>query len=46
MLKKLGFSVAEFEAIMALPPRPHLDFKSDQWIVNLMLHVRDALPAR
>ena len=46
VLKKLGFSAMQFEAIMAQPPRPHLDFKSDQWIVNLMLRVRDALPTR
>jgi N-acetyl sugar amidotransferase len=28
--KKLGLSLAEFEAIMAEPPRPHLAFASDQ----------------
>lgn len=29
VLKKLGLSEAEFDAIMKLPPRPHSDFKSD-----------------
>ncbi|MBN1558526.1 MAG: N-acetyl sugar amidotransferase [Lentisphaerae bacterium] len=28
VLKKLGYSEAEFEAIMATPPRPHSDFPS------------------
>lgn len=28
VLKKLGFTEAEFDAIMAQPPRPHSDFKT------------------
>jgi N-acetyl sugar amidotransferase len=37
VLKKLGFSTAEWEAIMADPPRSHLDYPSDSaYIVPLM----------
>lgn len=44
VLKKLGFTAAEFDAIMKERPRLHSEFKSDQWLVDLMLRVRDLLP--
>lgn len=31
VIKKLGFSEAEFEAIMKAPPRSHAQFASDRW---------------
>jgi N-acetyl sugar amidotransferase len=34
--KKLGFSDSEFSRILEDRPRPHLDFKSDQKLVDLM----------
>jgi len=46
VLKKLGFSSEEFDRIMAEPPRSHAEFKSDQWLVDLMHKVKRLLPAR
>ena len=37
VLKKLGFSNNEFDKIMSEAPRHHLDFKSDEWIIQLYL---------
>jgi N-acetyl sugar amidotransferase len=36
VLKKLGFSNQEFAALMSETPRPHLDFASDQRLVDAM----------
>ena len=36
VLKKLGFSDAEFGAIMATPPRSHADYRSDRWLVSAL----------
>ena len=36
VLKKLGFSDREFAAIMSEKPRPHLEFASDQRVVDVM----------
>jgi N-acetyl sugar amidotransferase len=35
VLKKLGFTDAEFDEIMAMPPRPHASFASDRWWMDL-----------
>ncbi|UYQ92423.1 N-acetyl sugar amidotransferase [Chitinophaga horti] len=35
VLKKLGFSEEEFGAMMAAPPKQHLDYASDEWIFNI-----------
>lgn len=43
VLKKLGFSSDEFDRIMAMPPRSHAEFRSDQWLVDLMLRVRSLI---
>jgi N-acetyl sugar amidotransferase len=32
ILKKLGFTEKEFDAMMKEPPRSHLDYKSDDWM--------------
>lgn len=43
VLKKLGFSDDEFDQIMKAPPVSHGAFKSDQWLFNLLIKVRDKL---
>ncbi|GCC52465.1 N-acetyl sugar amidotransferase [Chryseotalea sanaruensis] len=35
VLKKLDFSEAEFDAMMAAPPKSHLDYKSDDWMFKI-----------
>lgn len=37
VLKKLGYTEAEFDAIMAEPPRRHLDFPSDETYIAPLL---------
>lgn len=44
VLKKLGFSIPEFDQIMRESPRLHSDFNTDQWLVDLMLKVKKLLP--
>jgi N-acetyl sugar amidotransferase len=39
--KKLGFSKQEFEHYMVAPPRSHYDYKSDQWVYDLMLKLKN-----
>jgi hypothetical protein len=39
VLKKLGFTEAEFDALMKEPPRPHGDFRSDDWLYRIMRRV-------
>ena len=36
VLSKLGFSEKEFEKIMKMPARPHSDYPSDMWILQLL----------
>jgi hypothetical protein len=43
VFKKLGFSQAEFDQIMNEAPVPHDAFKTDQWLVDMLLKVRDTL---
>ncbi|MBA2504336.1 MAG: N-acetyl sugar amidotransferase [Thermoleophilaceae bacterium] len=40
LLKKLGFTPAEWEAIMAAPPESHLDYPSDEAYIGAMLKVK------
>ena len=40
VLKKLGFSVEEFEEIMSQPPKSHLDFPSDEWMFKIWRRMR------
>lgn len=42
VLKKLGFSQAEFDQIMREAPVAHDAFKTDQWLVDLLVRFRDA----
>ena len=47
VLKKLGLSEAEFEAIMQTPPRKHSDFKTDTNLKNSYMNfLRKTEPAR
>lgn len=39
VLKKLGFTEQEFDKMMTEPPKSHLDFKSDEWLVLLWLKI-------
>jgi N-acetyl sugar amidotransferase len=41
VLKKLGFSENEFEAMMREPPKSHESYKTDQWQVDLMKKARN-----
>jgi hypothetical protein len=34
ILKKLGFSLSEFDQIMKEKPKSHLDYGSDEWIYS------------
>jgi hypothetical protein len=43
VLKKLGFSDAEFAEIMRTPPRPHTDFPSDQRALDVLRLVKRPL---
>ncbi|MFZ5972404.1 MAG: N-acetyl sugar amidotransferase [Bacteroidota bacterium] len=43
VLKKLGFSEAEFDQIMAAPPKSHLDYPSDEWIFNIWRKLKPVL---
>jgi N-acetyl sugar amidotransferase len=40
VLKKLGFSEKEFDAMMKEPPRSHLDYKSDDWMFKMWNKIR------
>lgn len=40
VLKKLGFSEAEFDTMMSAPPKSHLDYASDEWIFNIWRKIR------
>jgi len=40
VLKKLGLSEKEFEEIMYLPVRSHLDYPNNQWIFNFLLKIK------
>jgi hypothetical protein len=44
VLKKLDFSEQEFERIMALPVRSHLDYPSDRWLIDLARRVEALCP--
>lgn len=46
VLKKLGFSEEEFDAIMQEPPRAHDDFPSDMPLVNLLLKIKGAFRSK
>lgn len=39
VLKKLGFSETEFDKIMNEKPKSHLEYKSDEWIIQLWLRL-------
>jgi N-acetyl sugar amidotransferase len=38
--KKLDFSRQEFDQYMAAPPRSHYEFKSDQWVYDLLFKLK------
>jgi hypothetical protein len=40
VLKKLGYSEAEFAQVMALPVQPHSAYASDQWLIRLSAGLR------
>ena len=40
VLKKLGFTEAEFDNFMNEAPKSHLDYKSDEWLVQLWLKLK------
>lgn len=39
VLKKLGFTEAEFDQLMTEKPKAHLDYKSDEWLILLWLKI-------
>ena len=43
VLEKMGISEEEFEEYMHLPLRHHRDFKSDQWLFNLLRTMKRAV---
>jgi N-acetyl sugar amidotransferase len=45
VLKKLGFSDADFAAIMAAPPKPHDAYRNDRRFLDLMRRVYQAFSA-
>jgi len=44
VLKKLGFSKAEFERIMAEAPKSHLDYPNSKWLIDIGRKIKNRLP--
>lgn len=44
--KKLGISVAEFDAIIALPPVDHLLYPNNRWAFDFLINLTDKLGIR
>lgn len=40
VLKKLGFSEPEFDSLMQAPPKQHLEYGSNQWMMDLWAKVK------